>query len=104
MRLRFRRFPTPKKRRMEKRERDTEKIKPRRELAKTSENVKSIVTKKVIKKMGITAKTFGSTKYTKAAKSIQKRIVSKRVGRKFLRFIICSCLKCFFICNFYFLI
>jgi len=63
---------------------------PRRELAKRSENVNRSETKIVIKNSGITAKVSGSTKYIKAPSKIQRRIVTRSVGRKFFLFRICS--------------
>ena len=62
MRTKLRIFPTPKNRRIEKRVRAIAVIRPRRELAKIRENVKSITVKNVMKNKGITPNVRGSTK------------------------------------------
>lgn len=70
---------------------------PLLELANMREKVKSTAVKKVTKNSGTTPKVSGSTKYIRAERSIQKRIVRRRVGKKFFRFRICSFLNCLFI-------
>jgi hypothetical protein len=52
--IKFSMFPTPRNRRIEKSVNDIEAINPRRELAKSKENVKRSAVKKVIKNRGTT--------------------------------------------------
>lgn len=90
IKIRFSQLPTPKYLRIKKRDRDREVSKPRRELAKRREKAKRSATKRVIKNKGTTPKVPGSTKYIKAPRRIQKRMVSNNVGRKFFLFSTCS--------------
>jgi hypothetical protein len=61
-RIRFKMFPIPKYAKSKKRVNAAEIISPRREFAKTSDIVKSRLTKTVMKKRGTTPKVCGSTK------------------------------------------
>ncbi|EKE13111.1 MAG: hypothetical protein ACD_13C00093G0025 [uncultured bacterium] len=55
-------LPTPRYKRIAKRDSDKEEIKPLLELAKSKENVNKRVIKKMMKKRGIAPKVFGLTK------------------------------------------
>ena len=91
------RFPTPKNKSSENKVREIEAISPRRELAKSRENVKRRVIKTNVNSKGIAPKVFGSTKYINNPVNTQKRMVKSRVGRKFFRFRTCSFLLFFLI-------
>jgi DNA recombination protein RmuC len=64
-------------------------ISPRLEFAKTIEKVKKIERKETVRKRGIAAKLYGSTKNTIKKNSPHKKTVMRRSGKKFLLNLIC---------------
>jgi len=62
IKIKFNTFPMPRSKRIKKRMRDREITRPRRELAKSKENVKSKVIKSNRKNSGTAPNVWGSTK------------------------------------------
>jgi len=92
IKIRFRKFPTPKYAKIKYNSIDIAPIKPRLLDANTKEIVKSKARNTSIKNKNTVPKYPGSTKYIKKNIAIQSNIVTISVGRKFFLFNTC-CLR-----------